>query len=136
MSQDAGEKDIACSDGEPAEPHRDDTARFTSSAPLASRGHATPDADPKTEQNDERLQDSQSHLNDDEDTNDEDEPASDPADPQEPIERFPWENLMARYHEKMHDLQSQEDQILQEFNGLCDVQICRTLARKKCLTGE
>jgi hypothetical protein len=129
MSEEAGEIDMARNDGELVEPRREDTASFRPSASSASRGHATPNGDPKTEQNDERLQHSKSHLTDDEDTNNEDEPASDPVDPQEPIERFPWENLMTRYHEKMHDLQSQEDQILQEFNGLCDVKICYALIR-------
>jgi hypothetical protein len=96
-------------------------AASSTSSPTRDRAAAASEDLTSTEQNDESLESSRDPMADDEQTNDDDDFTSDAADPQYPMEHFPWDDLMARYHEKMHDLQGQEDQILQEFNGLCDV---------------
>jgi hypothetical protein len=110
------------------------TTSFTSSTFLPTRDRASASGDlTSTKQNDEGLQSTRDVMGDDQPTHDDDELSSDAADPQCAMERFRWDDLLFRYHEKMHDLQGQEDQILQEFNGLCDVlPPCRCDQRPQC----
>jgi hypothetical protein len=48
-----------------------------------------------------------------------DSPMSD-SEPQDQIEIFNWRDLQERYHTRMEELNAQEENIMNEFNGLCD----------------
>jgi hypothetical protein len=121
-SEDAPARDVDMQSRSNHEPQHNGTAPFTPSTALPTRDRAAASEDlASIDQLDKGSRSSRDVTADDEQTNDDDEFTSDAADPQYPMEHFPWDDLLARYHEKMHDLQGQEDQILQEFNGLCDV---------------
>ncbi|KAK6398025.1 hypothetical protein LTR65_003105 [Meristemomyces frigidus] len=52
--------------------------------------------------------------------------SSTPSEPQDRIEAFDWQQLQQRYHEKMHELDADEQAIFAEFNSLCNASRSRT----------
>lgn len=51
----------------------------------------------------------------------EDESQDDPANPDEALEPFDWEDLDVRYHEMVHQKGEEEAQLREEFDALCKV---------------
>ncbi|KAK4550020.1 hypothetical protein LTR36_002987 [Oleoguttula mirabilis] len=49
--------------------------------------------------------------------------SSTPSEPQDRIEAFDWQQLQQRYHEKMHELDADEQAIFAEFNSLLKTQM-------------
>lgn len=58
------------------------------------------------------------------------------ADPHAELEAFDWIDLQQRYHDKVLELQTKEDSILQDFGLLCNVRLSRTATCHKLINSS
>lgn len=89
-----------------AQPHQKRKTTPPEAATVTQPGHEQPNKPPSPERKD---------LSESDDTTDE------TTEPQDQVEKFDWDRLMTRYHSTINGLNEQEDDVMNEFQKLCQV---------------